>query len=200
LVLLTAALVARVSLASSSAGELVRQARAHEDAHEDDVAVRRYMEALTIEPTNAEAWMGLGALRTRLGDGAEADQVYSSALQRIPTLHVALQARARVRWAMGRHRDAEADLETYATLEGSTPAMRELAGWYGIDGRAPAQLAIWRGLLAAAVERYDVDAQREAGLMVRALVVIVDGADPVSSPIGPDATRRALAAISLRGM
>jgi tetratricopeptide (TPR) repeat protein len=197
--LLTATLIAPVSLASSSAGELVRQARAHEDAHEDDVAVRRYMEALSIEPTNADAWMGLGALRMRLGDGAEADRVYTSALDRIPSLHVALEARARTRWAIGRHGEAEVDLEAYATMEDSTLALRELAGWYGIDGRAPAQLAIWRRLLSASLEKSDVDAEREARRMVRALVIIVDGADPVSSPIGPDATRRTLAAISKRG-
>jgi hypothetical protein len=35
--------------------------------------------------------------------------------------------------------------------------------------------------------------------MVRALVILVDGADPATSPLQPDATRRALAAIARRG-
>ena len=194
-----ASLLAPVVMASSSADELVRQARAHEAAHEDDVAVRRYMEALTIEGTNADAWVGLGALRMRLGEAAEAERVYSSALARLPTLSAALEGRARARWAMGHHDDAEADLETFATMTQSTAALRELAGWYGQDGRTPVQLATWRRLLCSAVEQNDPAGERDARRMVRALVIVVDGADPASSPVKPDATRRALAAIARRG-
>jgi tetratricopeptide (TPR) repeat protein len=197
--LLAASLVAPAALASSSADELVRQARAHEAAHEDDVAARRYMEALTIEPTNAEAWMGLGALRMKLGDAGEAERVYSAALDRISPLHGALEGRARARWALGRHGDAEADLDAYATTEGDPAALRELAAWYGLDGRTPAQLATWRRVLAMARAQVDAASEHEARRMVRALVILVDGADPASSPVEPDATRRALAAIAKRG-
>jgi hypothetical protein len=35
--------------------------------------------------------------------------------------------------------------------------------------------------------------------MVRALVILVDGADPASSPVDADPTRRALATIAARG-
>jgi len=201
-IVIAASLGARAAAASSSADELVRQARAHEAAHDDDVAVRRYMEALTIEPTSADAWMGLGALRMRLGEAAEADRVYTSALDRLPSLHAALEARARARWLLGRHAEAEEDMEQYAALEASAPALREVADWYGRDGRTPAQLAAWRRLLVAALERRDASSEREARRMVRALVILVDGADPASSPPGPpapDATRRALAAIARRG-
>ena len=197
--LLAAWLVAPAALASSSADELVRQARAHEAAHEDDVAARRYMEALTIEPTNAAAWMGLGALRMKLGDASEAERVYSSALDRISSLPGALEGRARARWALGRHGEAEADLDGYATAQASASALRELAAWYGLDGRAPAQLATWRRLLAMAREQVDAASEREARRMVRALVVVVDGADPASSPVDPDSARRALATIAKRG-
>jgi tetratricopeptide (TPR) repeat protein len=196
---LATSLLAPVAFASSSSDELVRQARAHEAAHDDDVAVRRYMEALSIEPTNADAWMGLATLRMRLGDIAEAERVYSSAIDRIPSLYGALEGRARARWALGRHSDAETDLAAYATIEGNAAALRELAGWYGLDGRAPAQLAIWRRLLAMALDQVDAASEREARRMVRALVIVVDGADPASSPVAPDATRRALAAIARRG-
>jgi tetratricopeptide (TPR) repeat protein len=196
---LSISLLARPASASPSSDELVRQARAHEAAHEDDVAVRRYMEALTIEPTSAEAWMGLATLRMRLGDSAEAERVYTSAIERIPSLYSALEGRARARWALGRHGDAEADLEAYATIEGNAAALRELAGWYGAEGRGPAQLAVWRRLLAMALDQVDAASEREARRMVRALVIVVDGADPASSPVGPDATRRALAAIARRG-
>jgi tetratricopeptide (TPR) repeat protein len=192
-------LVTESARASSSAEELVSQARAHEAAHEDDVAVRRYMEALAIEPTCESAWMGLGALRMRLGDAAECERVYSSALERVPSLYGALEGRARARWALGRHADAEADMDAFATIAGKATALRELAGWYGLDGRTPALLATWRRLLAMAMEQVDPISEREARRMVRALIIVVDGADPASSPTTPDATRRALAAIARRG-
>jgi tetratricopeptide (TPR) repeat protein len=199
---LAASLVTPAALASSSADELVRQARAHEAAHDDDVAVRRYMEALAIEPGNADAWMGLGALRMKIGEAAEAERVYSTALERIPSLQSALEGRARARWALGRHDEAEADLYTFATrqtTQGTVAALRDLAEWYGLDGRTPAALAVWRRLLALAVERADAPSEREARRMVRALVIVVDGADPASSPVDPDTTRGALAAIARRG-
>jgi tetratricopeptide (TPR) repeat protein len=182
--------------ASSSADELVRQARTHEAAHDEDVAVRRYMEALELDPLNEDAWMGLGALRLRLGESAEAERVFEAALQRVPTLHRAIQGRARARWAQGRHVDAEGDLEAYAALEPDAEALRELSTWYAADGRTPAQLAVWRRLLVMAT---DDAAQKEARRMVRALVILVDKADPASSPVLPDASRRAMAVIARRG-
>ncbi len=202
LVLALASLRARPSHASSSADELVRQARAHEDAHEDDMALRRYTEALAEDRTSADAWLGLGALRMKVGEPAEAERVYDTALAQVPTLRLALQGRARARWALGRHAEAEDDMETYAALEGDPAASRalaELAGWFGADGRAPAQLAIWRRLLAIARTAEDAALEREARRMVRALVILVDGADPAASPVDPDATRRALARIAARG-
>lgn len=187
------------ALATPSSEELVRQAQAHESRHEDDVAVRRYMEALELDPTTEPAWLGLGALRLRDGDAAEAERVYDAALQRVPTLRRAIAGRAHARWALRKHAEAEADLEAYAVGEGDVAALRELAGWYGSDGRAPAQLATWRRLLAMAVGSDDAPAEKEARRMVRALVILADGADPATSPVDPDATRRALASIARRG-
>jgi hypothetical protein len=45
----------------------------------------------------------------------------------------------------------------------------------------------------------DVALAREARRVVRALVILVDGADPAASPIDPDEARKALAAIAKRG-
>lgn len=182
--------------ASSSADELVRQARTHEAAHDEDVAVRRYMEALEIDPVNEDAWLGLGALRLRIGEAAEAERVFDAALQRVPTLHRAIQGRARARWAQGRHGDAEGDLEAYVAVQPEADALRELSAWYATDGRTPAQLAVWRRLLLMAA---DEAGQREARRMVRALVILVDRADPAASPVEPDAARRAMAIIARRG-
>jgi tetratricopeptide (TPR) repeat protein len=196
LVSVTTTLVTATASASS-ADELVRQARAHEAAREDDLAVRRYMEALSVEPTSGDAWLGLGALRMRLADAAEAERVYSAALERVPSLYEALGGLARARWALGLHAQAEADLDAYAGARGTLDALRELASWYGADGRTPAQLATWRRILAMTLD--DATGAREARRIVRALVILVDGADPASSPIEPDSTRRALASIARRG-
>jgi tetratricopeptide (TPR) repeat protein len=184
--------------ASSSADELVRQARSHEAAHEEDVAARRYTEALTIDPLNADGWIGLGDLRLKLGEGAEAERVFTAALERIPSLSLARARRARVRWGLGRHADAEADLEAYADTQEDAAAYRELAAWFGVDGRVPAQLATWRRLLSMAAHAGDDAALKEADRMVRALVVLADRADPASSPADPDETRRGLARMAAR--
>jgi len=195
----TVGLAAGSTAASSSGDELVRQARQHEAEHDDDVAVRRYTEALTLDPTSVEAWLGLGALRLRLGEAAEAERVYQAALDRMPSLHLALAGRAHARWALGRHTEAETDLETYAGLEGDVAALHELAEWFAADGRTPAQLATWRRLHDIARTAGDEAGEHEARTMVRALVILVDGGDPAASPITPDATRRAMRAIARRG-
>lgn len=185
---------------ASSSDELVLQARAHEAAHEEDVAVRRYTEALALDPTNADAWTGLGDLRMRLGDPSEAERVFTAALAHRPAFGRALRGRARARWLLGRHEEAESDLERYALEQRDVGAYRELAGWFAADGRTPAELAIWRTLLAMAAAAGDSEALNEARRMVRALVVLVDGADPASSPIDPCDTRRALARIARRAL
>jgi tetratricopeptide (TPR) repeat protein len=188
-----------VARATPSSDELVRQARAHEAAHEDDVAVRRYMEALDLDATAEDAWLGLGALRMRLGEPGEAERVYDAALQRVPLLRRAIAGRARALWAQGKHPQAETDLDAYATTTEDAAALRELATWYGSDGRTPAQLATWRRLLEMAVRAGDATAEHEARRMVRALVILADGVDPASSPPPHDPTRRGLALIARRG-
>jgi tetratricopeptide (TPR) repeat protein len=174
--------------ASPSSDELVRQAQAHEAVHEDDRALRRYTEALTLDPTSAAAWLGLAELRVRTGDRLEAERVYTAALSRIPSFAAALEGRAEVRWLLGRHAEARADLETYAEIVGDEKALRLLADWFASDGLFCAELATWRRLAPLA----PTDARR----MVRALLVVVDGTDPASSPVEPDETRWALAQIA----
>jgi tetratricopeptide (TPR) repeat protein len=189
----------RDAQASSTADELVRQARAHEAAHEDDVALRRYTDALAVDRASVDAWLGLGALRMKLGEPAEAERVFDTALAEIPGLHEALRARAHARWVLGSHAAAEDDLASYALAENDAKALRELADWFGSDGRFPAQLATWRQVLDMARDQDDSALERDATRMIRALVVLVGTADPAASPFDPDATRRALAHIAARG-
>jgi tetratricopeptide (TPR) repeat protein len=184
---------------ADSVSELVRQARAHEAAHEDDVAARRYTDALGLDPTSGDAYLGLAALRARRGDPREAERVYSMALEHTPDLTLALAGRARVRRAMGQRGDAEADLEDYVARARDVAALRELAGWYGEDGRPAAQLGAWRRVLTMAIVAHDDALAHEARTTVRALQILVGPADPVVAP--PDTrepARRAMAAIARR--
>ena len=200
-----AALLALV-LASSSAGasssvsELLREARAHEAAREDDVAVERYTEALALDPTCGPAYLGLAGLRARRGDLREAERVYSVAIEHAPDLSAALAGRARVRRALGALDEADEDLDRYATEEEDLGALRELAGWYAAEDRTSAELASWRLLYAIALRRgLDLALVREARATVRALQILVGPADPVVSPFTRDSVRRGIAAIARRG-
>jgi hypothetical protein len=78
--------------------------------------------------------------------------------------------------------------------------MRELAGWYGDEGRPAAQLAMWRRLYAAALRiGAEVAVVREARANVRALQILLEAADPVLSPAESDPVRLGLAAMARRG-
>ncbi len=189
----------RTATAMSSSDELVRQARAREAAHEDDVAARRYNEALRLDPTHGDAYLGLGALRIRGGDFREAERVYSVALEHVPSLRRAMAGRARARWALGQRDAAVAEMELYLTYEPNIASLRELADWYGDDGKAPAQLSAWRRVVVLAVDAGDAAILREARIKVRALQILVGPADPVAAPIDPSPTRRAIAALAKRG-
>lgn len=177
---------------ASSALELVRMAQQHEALREEEVAVRRYMEALALDGTCGEAYLGLGALRTRAGDLREAERVYSVALERIPDLRPAFGARARVRRALGFRREAVTDL--FAGSDDEVSALRSLAAWHGEDGQLPAQLATWRRLAVIAEVTRDSALAREARTTVRALVLLVGPADPASSPPSPTSEVRAVVA------
>ena len=191
---------------ASSVVELVREARAHEAAHEDDLAARRYTEALSLDPTCADAYLGLGALRQRLGDSREAERVFSTALSHTPDLREALAGRARARRALGNMSAADADLEAYLGAAEDRDGdgrdervLRELAGWYADEGNTVAQLATWRRLLTRAERGGVSQALRgEARVTVHALEWIVGGLDPVRSLTGSSRERRGMARMEMR--
>ena len=126
--------------------------------------------------------------------------MFSVALAHVPGEYQLLFARARVRRLLGWHDEAAQDLEAYASKESSPiPALRELAGWYAADGRAPAQLAVWRRILVLAVLADDTAITSVARTTVRALQILIGPADPVMTPLEPSKTRKSVAVIARRG-
>ncbi|MDB4933991.1 MAG: hypothetical protein JWP87_963 [Labilithrix sp.] len=183
---------------ASSALELVRIARAHEAAHEEDLALRGYTEALALDPICEEAYIGLGRLRARRGDLREAERVYDVALEHVPQLRAARLGRAYVRRALGARAEAVEDLLTVA--EEDPAALRVLAGWYGEEGQTPAQLAVWRRIIARAEATQDAALLHEARTTVRALVILVGPADPAAAPSTDDKTfRKFVATLARKG-
>jgi tetratricopeptide (TPR) repeat protein len=155
------------------------------------------MEALSLDPTCEEAYLGLGALRARRGDLREADRVYSLALEHVPALREARTKRAYVRRALGLRGDAIEDLLVGAEDDPAT--LRVLAGWYGEDGHTPAQLAVWRHIAAVAERGQDTVLLHEARRMVRALVILVGTADPAAAPPDERGLRGVAAMLARKG-
>ena len=183
---------------ASSALELVKIARAHEASREDDIAIRRYMEALSLDPTCEEAYLGLGRLRARRGDLREAERVFNVALEHLPGLRAARVARAYVRRALGARAEAMDDL--LSGSEDDPAALRVLASWYSEEGQTPAQLAVWRRIVARAEATQDAALHQEARTMVRALTILVGPADPAASPATDDKLfRRFVAQLARKG-
>lgn len=184
---------------ASSALERVRSARALELTHQEELALRRYMEALSLDPTCEEAYLGLGSLRARRGDLREAERVYSVALEHVPGLRAARLARAYVRRALGANAEAIEDLLTGA--EDDVETLRVLASWHGADGQTPAQLSVWRRIAVRARAIHHAALLREARTMIRALVIFVGSADPAASPPndGEHGVRRTMSVFAKRG-
>lgn len=180
---------------ASTALDLVQIAKGYEASHQDEIALRRYMDALDVDPVCAEAYLGLGSLRARRGDLREAERVYNVALEHLPGLTQARLARAHVRRALGATDDAIDD------LFGSTDelvALRTIATWYGEDGKTPAQLATWRRILARAESLQLAPLVKEARTMVRALVILVGPADPAAAPTDPRGLRATFSVLARR--
>ncbi len=189
LVAITVSQVAR----ASSIDELLASAERHIAAGEEEIALRRYTDALTLDPTCEACYLGLGALREKRVDLREADRVYTAALvRRVPPVAV-LIARARVRWALGFREDALADLEDAVSREPGAEGLRRLGGYYAELRMVPARLRVARQLLALGERNADEAIIREARILSTALALVAGPADPVTQPVKADAVRRALA-------
>jgi tetratricopeptide (TPR) repeat protein len=201
--LVACALLFAKRASAGSCDELVRSAKGHEGAGETDVALRMYNEAVTLDPTCADAWLGLGALRARTGDAAEAERVYDAALSHVPSLVGAIAGRARSRWRLGRGPEAEGDMRDY--VERSAPndpraalsGLVELASWYAQTNRPPAQLACWRRI-AVLAHGVDDALEARARATAEALAILVGPADPVTHPPRVDLLRSVAAQAARR--
>lgn len=192
--LLAAVLPARLAHASAAL-DLVAMAQAHEAQADDDVAIRRYTEALTLDPSCEAAYVGLGALREKRGDVREAERVYTMALSHLPNSSEAKIGRARARWSMGYADLAAKDLEDAARED--PRALAKLGLWYMTAGQMPAALAVWRVILTRAKATNDEALTREARIHIKALSTVVV-TDPVAHPVDAKGIRKAIAQMADR--
>lgn len=170
-------------------------AHAHEAQNDDDVAIRRYTEALALDPSCEPAYVGLGALRERRGDVREAERVYTMALSHVPASTDSKVGRARARWSLGYLDLAARDLEDASRED--PHALEKLGLWYMTAGQMPAALAVWRTILARAKATSDERLAREARIHIRALTTVVV-TDPVSHPTDGHGIRKTIASVADR--
>jgi tetratricopeptide (TPR) repeat protein len=184
---------------SASARELTRQGREHVKNGYDELAARRFAEAIQIDPTYGPAYLELAAVRERSGDLREAERTYDVAIGRVPDFADALRARAALLHRLGEGGREIADLEAAARLTDAPDVFRELAQRHVAEGAWPAALATWRRILALAEKTGDESLAREANTQIRGLVVLCGDLDPVASGTSSrDWVRRAEASVARR--
>ena len=188
---------------ASSAALLVAQGKEREGAGDALTAIKRYSDALAIDPTSEAAYLALGALRERRSEPIEAEEIYTVGIARVPTSNEMLVARGRVRRVRGAFALAADDLQH--ALAGASGAeaepriLRELVAVRRAQTAPAAELATWRRLLAWARAHGDAPTTQEAAVQARALGLYVGEIDPaLGGRADADQVRRALAAIARR--
>jgi len=193
--------VAAVSPASfgSMAGELTRQGREHAERGDDEVAIRRFVEAIQLDSTYGPAYLELAAARERAGDFDEAERTYDVAIERVAGFAAAFRGRAALHGRLGQSEQQLSDLEMAARISETLDVLRDLAQKF-VEARAwPAALAAYRRFGALAEKLGDERAMRDASVHVRALSILAAELDPVSSGASsPNWVRRAEASMARR--
>jgi tetratricopeptide (TPR) repeat protein len=191
---------------TTSAELLVQQGEAREAEGDELVALRRYRDALSIDPTSERAYVRLGALRARRNELVEAEGVYDVGLVRVPGSVELYFGRAKVRRARGHLVDAHDDLRRARALEGASASPRERAIVRETIALArearwqATELAAWRRLLAIGHKLVDAGLIQEASVQARALGLFVGEIDPVlGGGALTDPLRRSLASVARRG-
>jgi tetratricopeptide (TPR) repeat protein len=179
-----------------AAPELTRQGQAHAHDGDNDLAIRRFLEALTLDPGYGPAYLELGAARMRGGDLQEAQRTYDLAIERIPNFAAAYRARAALKRRMGETEAEIEDLEMATKLAETPETLRELAGRYVETKAWPAALATWRRMSAFAEVRGDQALRHEASTKMRALQLLCAELDPVTGVSQRGWARHSLASIA----
>jgi tetratricopeptide (TPR) repeat protein len=185
--------------ASSAAVELTRQGREHARAGDDALAMRRFADAVRLDPSYGPAYLELAAARERAGDFVEAERTYNVAIEHVPDFVAAFRARAALLHRMGDLAREVADLEHLARLAEGPETLRTLAARYVEDRAWPAALATFRRLVAFAERNGDEQLVRETTVQVRALMVLCAELDPVvAGAARRDWVRKAVASVAKR--
>ncbi len=182
--------------AHAASSDLVFEHAAREEAQGNVYpAIALYHEALGVDGTCERCYLALGNLRERLGDLVEAHRTYSVAIERLPLFADARLHRARVSQKLGMIQNARIDVEAYVlspnifATDAARSALVELAGWLRTAARFAEELAVWRQIHALANDR-------DSLYTIRALEIVVGGADPVTQPPFETHDRRALSRVS----
>jgi tetratricopeptide (TPR) repeat protein len=165
---------------SGTAAELVRQGQEHVRNGNDALATRRFADAIQLDPTYGPAYLELAGARERAGDLLEAERTYDVAIRNVPDFVPAYRARAALLHRLGESDRELTDLETAVRLTDAPDPLRDLAQRYAEDRAWPAALATWRRMLVTAERRGDAALMHEAGVAIRALVILCGELDPVA--------------------
>jgi tetratricopeptide (TPR) repeat protein len=195
-----------VASPSESAALLIAQGLQKESDGDELAAMKRYRDAIELDPAAEPAYLALGALRTKRNELSEAENVYDVGLTRLSSSRALYLARATVHRLRGHASEARLDLRRAWTLEGNTASNDELSimrEWIALAREqrdTPGELLGWRRVLAIAHARGDNKLRSEASVQARALGIFVGEVDPVlSGKTLADPLRKSLASVARRG-
>ncbi len=164
----------------AAARELVRQGRDYAARGEDSAAMRRFTEALTLDPAYGPAYVELGAARERSGDYPEAQRVYERGIAYAPRFAGTYLARGALRDRLGDQTQAILDFETASRLGGAVDLSAPEAEARDLARRDwPAALARSRRWMALAASSRDPRQEHNASVQAAALSILCGEVDPV---------------------
>jgi Tfp pilus assembly protein PilF len=164
----------------ATARELVRQGREYASRQEDASAIRRFSDALVIDPTYGPAYVELGAARERTGDIDEAERVYERGIAYAPRFSGTYLARGELRQRRGERAQAAMDFETASRLGGGDARSLQKIAAHEVAVRAwPAALARYRWLATSAAVSHDLEQEHDASVQAAALSILCAELDPV---------------------